>query len=191
LECGIELVTHPFTMTWLKENEQEVRQIIRRAARECSIDYTCGMHVHMDRSNLSPLHQYRMLKLVMGNRRPFSAASRREEQELESYAAFRLPQGHTAATCINSHYKKQNRRGLSTGFRFSALNVCNLDTLEFRLFHGTLDFVQILSNLKICESIWEFTKECALSAVTYENYFNFVQANRAKYDEALLTLPTT
>ena len=133
LDEGLEIVTHPMTLAYHKE-EMPWRNIIRKALE---LDYTshqagtCGLHVHVNRSSLGGNEWEqdrtiaRILYLVETFWHELLRFSRRTQQQMDKWAA-RYGRKDDPKDVL--HTAKRS------GDRYTAVNLTPYDTIEFRMF---------------------------------------------------------
>lgn len=171
LNYGIELVTHPFTPLWLSKHETEFKDVLRVAQLGARARSSCGMHVHMSRSAMSKLHIYKILKLVY-----------------ENASFFRTISGRTSFNyCETRPETRLARKAKGMELRrYQAVNLCPPDTIEVRLFAGTLKWERVAANLQLCHALWAYTKEQAIKDVQLPNFREFLQGASFKYAHNLV-----
>lgn len=152
LDEGLEIVTHPMTLAYHKE-EMPWRNIIRKALE---LDYTshqagtCGLHVHVNRSSLGGNEWEqdrtiaRILYLVETFWHELLRFSRRTQQQMDKWAA-RYGRKDDPKDVL--HTAKRS------GDRYTAVNLTPYDTIEFRMFRGTLKYNTLIATLQMVERL--------------------------------------
>ena len=69
--------------------------------------------------------------------------------------------------------KRDQLRNLN-GDRYEALNFQNSDTIEFRLFKGTLKYRTIMACLEFTYASWFFTKDASLADLSTDKFLEFI-----------------
>lgn len=154
---------------------------------------TCGLHVHVDKAGMTPLHMAKLCTFIHAkeNQRLLTTISRRYQGSTGSgYAKFY--QGtdwvHRAADAALYEYKAHRmsrRKGDKFNYgrfansefwgeRYAALNFNNAHTVEFRMFRGTLKFESIMACLEFAFASWHFTKETPMKKLTTEAFMDFI-----------------
>ena len=154
LNDGFEIVSHPMTLAY--HMEKMPWKAVMDKARQ--MDYrshqarTAGLHIHVNRSALGDnvVEQEeviaRILFFVEKHWDELKAASRRTTRQLEQW-------------CNRLGYRSQPKDLLDTAkknfrsFRYVAVNLCNADTVEFRLFRGTLRYNTFIATLQLVQRI--------------------------------------
>ena len=129
---------------------------------------TCGIHVHFNRSfykKNDELYTSRLLYLVDKFWNQIVIFSRRNVYSMDRYA---LKKDQS----VKEFYKK-NQSGLHEDHYYS-LNISNIDTIEFRMFKGTLKIDTFMA-------ILEFVRNCILCAKNHTS----VEIQKMDFEELL------
>jgi len=154
LDDGFELVTHPMTLE-CHQAEMPWAEVMQKAIQLGYTSHqarTCGLHVHVSRRAFGQTeHEQdaciaRILYFVEKNWDELLKFSRRTESQLRRWAARYgykdQPQD------ILDHAKK----GCHSG-RYTCVNLQNEDTIEFRIFRGTLKYNTLIATLQLVQRI--------------------------------------
>lgn len=153
LDDGMELVTHPMTLGFHK-SQMPWAAVLQKAINMDYISHqasTCGLHVHVNRDSLGCNETEqdtviaRILYFVEKHWEELLKFSRRTPRQLERWAS-----RYGYKECpkeILDHAKKG-----SLG-RYTAVNVSNDHTIEFRLFRGTLKLNTVIATLQMVDRI--------------------------------------
>lgn len=154
LEEGFELVTHPMSLAFHTE-EMPWEKILEKAK---SMGYsshqagTCGLHVHVNRDAFGPVEGYqeaviaRILYFFEKHWEELLKFSRRTQRQLDQWAARYGYKDHPRD--ILEHAKKGGHGG-----RYTCVNLTNRDTIEFRMFRGTLKLNTLIATLQLVDRI--------------------------------------
>ena len=149
LDMGMELVSHPMTYEYHK-NVMPWRDILRKAV---SLGYrshtpgTCGLHIHVDRQAFGVLRDEqdveiaRIVYFYEKFWKEILRFSRRTEYQANRWAA---RYGGGLNSCKDS-LDTAKKSGLG---RYTAVNLENYDTVEFRIFRGTLRYDTFIATLQ-------------------------------------------
>ena len=154
LQEGFEIVSHPMTLDYHKNvmNWPEV------FAKALEMDYashntsTCGLHVHCNRTAFGTEEDEqeasigRVVFFIEKNWNELTKFSRRKLASLERWAA-------RYATISNTAKETYEKAKSKYAGRYVAVNLTNEDTIEFRLFRGTLRYATFLATLQLVEEI--------------------------------------
>ena len=152
LENGMEIVTHPMTLAY-HETQFDWGAILHKAL---SLGYrshqsgTCGLHIHVNRKSLGSSEQEqdeiisRILYFVEHHWNEMMRFSRRSESAMNRWAA---RYGYEATP------KKILDKAKNSYARYCAVNLTPRETVEFRLFRGTLRLNTLLATLQLVDHI--------------------------------------
>jgi hypothetical protein len=172
LSDGFEIISQPFTIDyWHKELKARYAKACGYLIRNGYASHntcTCGLHVHVSRKGLGNTKDKMYATIgkiatVMEMYWPeFKQFSRRKNRQLESYAA-KIDAGiHKNVDDIPTIIEKINKCASS---RYFALNLTNNDTIEFRLFQGTLRIETITATLELVYGLVRMCRESDLDAI--------------------------
>lgn len=162
LDDGFEMVTHPMTLEY-HEKEMPWLEILDKAR---SMGYrshqanTCGLHVHVNRSAFGETESERdecvarVLYFFEKHWEELLKFSRRTRSQLERWAE---RYGYKEQPKDILECAKKGRRGE----RYTCVNLTNPNTIEFRMFRGSLKWNTVLATLqlvdRICDVALSFT----------------------------------
>ncbi len=137
----------------------------------------CGLHVHVSRNYLSPYKWLLIDWLISKYQTKFEAIARRKETH---WATFKKNNGQS----VKDVY------GKSCGSRYQAVNFENDNTVEFRLFRGTLKYATFMATLEIVDALVHWAKQVSISDIlaskdAFCNFTQFVTSNGELYVNAV------
>ncbi len=151
---GFEMVSHPMTldyhtnnMNWLDVFEKAVEMDYRSHNTS-----TCGLHIHCSRSAFGKDYEQqeqaigRVVFFVERHWNELVKFSRRTLDNLNHWAA----KYATISSTTEETYKKAKDKRMG---RYVAVNLENYNTIEFRLFRGTLRYKTFLATLQLVDEI--------------------------------------
>lgn len=144
---------------------------------------TCGLHVHICKTGMTLYHASKMVLFINdpANQRMIESLARRDES---SYAKFKDKKGSLDWV---RHAKKSRDplQNLNTD-RYEALNFQNSNTVEFRLFKGTLKYSTIMACLEFTYATWFFSRDTSANELTSEKFIEFISRAENRPDTAFL-----
>ena len=174
LDEGFELVSHPMTldyhmkeMPWAKILQEAIR--LGYTSHQTS---TCGLHVHVNRSAFGDTEEKqdaviaRILYFFEKNWEELLKFSRRTQYQLERWAA-RYGYKDQPKELLD-HAKKGGHGG-----RYSCVNLQNADTIEFRIFRGTLKYNTLIVTLQLLDRICDvalFMSDDQIKAMSWTTF---------------------
>ena len=176
LDEGLELVTHPMTLEY-HLNEMPWSAVLRKAQE---LDYlshaagTCGLHVHISRLAFGCTYEQqeaaiaRLLYFVEKFWAELLRFSRRTQSQMNRWAArYGIKLTPTDQMC---HAKN------SCAGRYTAVNLTNSDTVEIRMFRGTLKLNTLKATLQMVNHLCEVAVSFSDSEVQDMSWFNFLDS---------------
>ena len=154
LDDGFEMVTHPMTLEYHMK-EMPWAKILREAIHLGYTSHqanTCGLHVHVNRNAFGNTEEAqdtviaRILYFFEKNWEELLKFSRRTPRQLERWAT-RYGYKDQPKELLD-HAKKGYHGG-----RYTSVNLTNTDTIEFRIFRGTLKYNTLIATLQLLDRI--------------------------------------
>ena len=198
LNEGLELVSHPMT---LEEHTNNLpwSDICRKAIQLGYLSHqagTCGLHVHVSRSAFGNLEEQeavigRILYFMEAHWNELLKFSRRTQSQLDRWAS-RYGYKDTPKEVLD--HAKQSGIG-----RYACVNLRNADTIEFRIFRGTLKYSSFIAALQLVDRICrvaialsdeEFkamTWSSFVSGITHTELIEYLKSRRLYVNEILET----
>lgn len=173
LDDGYETKTLPCTMPFLYANEGNIKEmldIMKGDGMKSHNTSTCGLHVHRDRESLKTPN--RTIDEVIDNiiivievykKQIFKIARRGNEHYCRYCTADENEQNITS----DKIKKSKGSQG-----RYSALNLENDDTIEFRMFKGTLKFESLMAAIELTDAIIDVCRFEDLENITWDMIIN-------------------
>ena len=154
LDEGFEIVTHPMTLDFHLHG-MPWEQIVEKAKKLGYTSHqagTCGLHVHVNRTAFGNTESSqdaaiaRVLFFVEKFWDELLKFSRRTQGQLNQWAARYGYKDQPKE--ILDHAKSGRHAG-----RYTAVNLTNADTVEFRMFRGTLKYTTLIATLELLDCI--------------------------------------
>ena len=132
---------------------------------------TCGLHVHIDKAGMSLFHACKMVFFVhdSNNQKLIKDIARRANADYAQIknkkASYQwLKRAKSSGNPLN--YLNEDRR--------EALNFQNDNTIEFRMFKGTLRYETIMACLEFTYATWFFCRDTGITELTTANFIDFI-----------------
>lgn len=140
---------------------------------------TCGLHVHICKQGVSMLHAAKMIFFIneSANQRLVRALARRDSN---GYA--KIKNKKADYQWLKTAKQSDDPMCNLNDDRYEALNFKNENTIEFRLFKGTLKYQTIMACLEFTYATWFFTRDTGMSDLTIENFIKFICKPENKCD---------
>lgn len=154
LNNGYEIVTHPMTLEYhmTKMNWKEIFNKALEMGYASHNTSTCGLHIHCSKcafgedSYTQDAAIGRVVFFVEKHWNELVRFSRRQPEALDRWAA----RYATISSTPNETYRKAKDKHMG---RYSAINLENYETVEFRLFRGTLRYGTFAATLQLVSEI--------------------------------------
>lgn len=152
LQNGFEIITQPATMQY----HYSISDVYNRAIQKLkAMGYashettTCGFHVHFNRNFFGNQNECIRRLIFMTEKfwNELCIFARRPERRLGHYA-----KKVSDSMEIKEYMEKANRSGKHE-YHYYAVNIANNDTIEFRMFRGTLNLNTIMATLQLVNNM--------------------------------------
>ena len=153
LNDGMELVSHPCSMKYHRY-EFPWADIMRRSVQlgyRSHNTTTCGLHVHIGRNELGETYEIqedvisRIMFFFESHWNELFRFSRRSEESAEHWAA---RHGYNDRPKEILEKAKKSSKG-----RYACVNITNANTVEIRLFRGTLKWNTFMATIELVDEI--------------------------------------
>lgn len=179
---GMELVTHPFTWNWARNNFpfHEVERLAEVGFLGES-GRNNGMHVHVSKSAFEKPHLWRFLRFQANSRRELVALARRDSHNWANW--------DSAIEQVEDLARYLNRGQRFSNSHHTALNLGNNDTVELRYFKATTDPFILKATLQLINGMHEYTKDLPLRGakedglLEWGSFASWVVDNAGSYEE--------
>lgn len=206
LDAGFELITG---WTGLDVHERNLKRItdlrVWKELRSHDTS-TCGLHVHVDRVNMTPLHVVKLQSFIndVQNHDLIRCIARRYDTNyakvhngrnwLKEMPEILMVSARNAASWKGLSKSEAMKRHVDCGSkvqeiqsdRYSALNWTNKNTVEFRFFRGSTKLTTIMACLEFTFAVWHFTRLTPLTRLTTEAFIEFICAAENRKDTRYL-----
>jgi len=154
LDDGLEMVTHPMTLDYHK-SDMPWGEVLAKAKELGDVSHqagTCGLHVHVNRSSFGTTLAERdaciarVLYFFEKHWEELLKFSRRTQRQLDRWAARYGLKEHPKD--ILSEAKGGQRYN-----RYTCVNLTNDETIEFRMFRGTLKLNTLIATLQLVDRV--------------------------------------
>lgn len=157
LSDGFEIITQPATLkyhTSIKGMYEQVFNLLLKKGYLSHDTTTCGIHVHFNRdfyADNEELYITRLLYLVDKFWDEIVRFSRRNQRRLDRYSK-------KVDISIKDYYRRSNKSG-NHDFHYYAVNLANENTIEFRMFKGSLNIDTFMATLQFVHNCIMCAKE--------------------------------
>jgi hypothetical protein len=201
LSNGFEIVTHPMTHDYYKNNAPAFWETLStlRSSSDFKVKSwdtrTCGVHIHISRSGFNGgAHMHRFLNLVYSNQAFYEAIAGRSSTQWAKFSDVetavrdgdRDDDGFQRWKTVRSFKNKLDNNRHSD--RYSAVNTQNRATLEMRIFRGSVNGSTVQAYLDLAHASVEYTRELRIpdvqaGALQDVNFIEYIEQNAALYPD--------
>lgn len=172
---GFEIVSHPMTYNWIRDNYSIWNKILdlRKKGWRSYDTESCGMHIHLSKNAFGNYHLYKFMKLFYDNRDFILRFSQRKDMHLDHWAALNDREQ-------SIKYKARNKC-MGGADRHTAINLEREFSVEVRVFRGTLNPCSFWKNIEFTKALFDFSKDYSLESMCEIEFRNFVRFKRKRY----------
>lgn len=185
LNNGFEIVTHPSTINYHKQmNYKEVFDWLKDKGYRSHDTRTCGLHVHVNRDYLSQnktiqdLCITKILFLLEKYWEEISKIARRSEGQYN----VKIKRDRDDDSLLDLLYKaKGSNGGYWSSAKYNCLNLLHKNTIEFRIFKGTIKYETYIATLEFVKNIVDVCKKISLEEIQSVTFEDIININETKY----------
>lgn len=155
LTNGFEICTVPATLSAHTERLDKFFKAADLSELRSYNTNTCGIHVHMSRNMFSGFHLGKFISFIYNPMNETLIKKIAQRNYTSSTYTSTCSDGQRV-TCVTKH--KRPKGSLGSG-RYHAVNLTNGNTVEVRIFKGTLKQSSVMRCLEFCHASWAFSKE--------------------------------
>ena len=180
---GFEIVSHPMaleyhtnSMNWLDIFERAVSMNYRSHQTD-----TCGLHIHVNRSAFGSTADIqedvisRVVYFVENHWNELLKFSRRTEANINRWAS-----RYGISTTAKDTYKNAKEKHMG---HYVAVNLDNYNTIEFRIFRGTLRYKTFIATLQLVHEICRFAIQLddrKMEALSWSEFVSQIPKDKAE-----------
>jgi len=186
LNNGFEIISQPMTMAYIKEHKNDIKEILDLLKENGFASHdtnTCGLHIHFSRVAFKDNEDKNIQKLELffeTFKNEIKTFSRRTRF---NYCAFLSDMNITdlknndkyfkSGTILKDYY--YDYRGHSI-----AINTQNANTLELRIFKGTLKYETFMATLEFANNLVLSIKNKPTRKISFTNVINYQETEYLK-----------
>lgn len=177
LNHGFEIVTHPMSHDFFKNEAQELWDTLEQLRTNDPYKVkawdtnTCGLHIHISRTGFSSgSHMHRFLNLVYSNQEFYEKLAGRSSEQWAKFSDIMrndyvrdkdgrpIEDDHGFTRTVTTRTFKHKLGGYRGSDRYSAVNTNNSATLEMRIFRGSVNGDTIKAQLDLAHASVEYSR---------------------------------
>jgi len=156
LNNGLEIVSHPFSINYMLEKKEHFAKMFEYILDN---DYdsdntsTCGLHFHLSKKAFTCEQTEDFMFLIEKYKKEIDTFSRRHGDL--HWCQFRT----NNYIAVDKKSIVDTIKNTDDGSRYRAVNLNNDNTIEVRIFKGTLNIDTYLASLELCYNLYCITKD--------------------------------
>ena len=161
IDCGFEIVSHPLSYNYIVENQDKLKYMLEQLSNKGCESHnpgTCGLHFHITHPHNDDVID-RIILIMETYKEELITFSRRTTSQIENWCKF-LSDIKEGEDCKSLYFIKKNKE---TSTRYMALNLTNYNTIEFRIFRGTLNFDTFMASVELVNNIVTLCSDLTMS----------------------------
>ena len=178
LENGYEIVSHPMTLAYIHKN-MHIKKMLKYLSTNAHTSYdtgSCGLHIHFNRNYYKDSDIMKLKTFFNLNKKHIIKFSKRKDTQIRQWS--KIEEEYTPYNMLTRSVSIS-----SYGDRYVAVNV-NRETIEIRIFRGTLNYDRFLASLQFVDAVVNFIKEssavCLFNGRSWIEFVKYV-AKSGKY----------
>ena len=192
--CDYEFVSHPFTWRYFNKYGKHIfYTLFNMLKNQGFVSHNAndsGIHIHVSKASIKRTTLIKVLSLIYNpsNYNFILDVSQRKESSLKEWASPCLYKDfidsvNNPYTFMTSNINKPRTLEGQLN-RSCAVNILPSNTIEFRLFRGTLNMNSFIKNLQFVKSCLEWADNTSLKDANengVDSYLNYLQKNQKNY----------
>ena len=153
LECGVEMVTAPISLAIFKDRIIPIVEKLHEIGYTSEKGGRCGNHIHISKNVFSEEAQSRLVLIYAKFEQQIKILSRRGTNNsycrdvLENFDSLEFENSMKVAN-------SQKNKGKCTAINFS-----NKNTIEFRVFRGTMNTNKLVANIQLVQLLADWSRK--------------------------------
>ena len=190
LSSGFEIISQPMTYNYIKAHKNEFSDILESLRNNGFASHdttTCGLHIHISKTAFGDTKEKqdknisKLLLFVETFKEEIKTFSRRTrynyckfESDLDNYIVSGVDKKYFKSTKV---LKEINSR---SGERYQVINNLNTNTLEIRVFKGTLKFETFMATIEFVYNLVKCITEKETRKISFNKVINYTETEYLK-----------
>lgn len=187
-DSGVELITQPCSLRYHKETvgwKTLCKTMVDMGFRSHDTD-TCGLHVHLTR-NVIPITSIVKMDIWLNRWMLWRDVARRDSIYSGEYDDNKkVDIGHAVRNSYRCNPICEKWYGRGYNDRYQPLNTNNSETIEIRIFKGSLNHETVLGTIEMCHALVKFADTVPVTDVydtTPERFLSFIASRLEDYPD--------
>lgn len=174
---GVEFVSYPMTLEYMKKNRDVFVKLLKGLQGDnckSASTKTCGMHIHVSKDVITKIQLWKMLDFFRKNKKFVFDMSGRSSAKLMSRWA--------STSKINKNTQKHLcKKQWDFANKYTAINIRPRNTIEFRIFKGTLNPKKFFKNLEFVDALVNWARDESMRRITISQFSEYVKSHSREY----------
>ena len=177
LNDGVEIVSMPFSLNYIRENRDKIQEVFKYIVNEGFRSHepnTCGLHFHINKEyfgNTSKEVEENIDKLILFTEYYKNKLITFSRRDTFTYCHFLGDERHlTNEERLNILKVKKEKFNVD---RYMVVNIENSKTVEFRLIRGTLNFNTFMASVEFIFNIARVIKNNKITDISWNDVINY------------------
>ena len=185
LSDGFEIISQPMTMAYIKEHKEDFKKIFELLVENGFASHdtrTCGLHIHFSRNIFADNEEKYLQKLAL-----FFDTYKNEIKTFSRRTSFNWCAFASDSMANNSIDNRYLKSGLvlkdyykDNASHHIAINNGNSNTIEIRIFKGTLKFETYMASLEFVNNLVLSIKNKTTRKINFNNVINYKETEFVK-----------
>ena len=173
LSNGVEIVTNPLSKQKAKELFSLMEEGLNSISKVRNYSKDAGVHIHVNRKSLDPITVYKLSYLL-------NYTSPSIDRRIIYYISGRNK--YSSSVCDDYHYAQVGNIERKTSLkkpdsRYSALNLANKNTIEFRIFKSTADKDMLIMYMDFVDDMIRYCHNNGLIDINIPSFISWELKN--------------
>lgn len=186
---GFEIISQPMTFDYIQENKERFKNILEylQAQGYSSHDGgNCGLHVHVSRKYFGDTEEEQdktLRKLLLFTETYKDELGRFSRRSNFQYCRFTSDKYAQDYCSIENRYLKSSKvlKDMNKNCeRYQVINTQNRNTIEIRIFRGTLKYETFMATLEFVNNLITMVKEKETRKISFDNVINYKETEYLK-----------
>jgi len=178
LTNGFEFVTHPYTWKWYTENKYRFNNLFSSSKLSgFKVSNNCGIHIHLSKKAFTSVQLYKFIDFV-NKEKNLNFISKIAGRSISTNGYCKPFMDNCTVKVLAEIAKKKNNLDFH---RYTAVNLTLPNTVELRIFKGTMSPNVFFRYQEFAHSLYTFTLENSIKKNSIKMYREFIRANKSIY----------
>ena len=174
LDEGFEIISKPMSFNYIVENKDFFNKMIDELEDNKYQSYstqTCGHHIHISKSPFTTRQIELLVAIFEYYKEEFTTLSRRNRSNLDRWASFKSEDFDKEDLDNSRIFENIIENCMLNRDKYSAVNLRHSQTIEIRIWRGTLNKLEFLSRIEMLNNIamYIFENEEMLENMVYSD----------------------